>query len=69
MLRADSANVSWDAEKKQWIVRVKVGEEVMRRHVPKTPQSAGDEVLRSVAVETAKDDGYEVDPSTVEIQH
>jgi len=69
MLRADSANVSWDAEKKQWIVRVKVGEEVMRRHVPKTPQSAGDEVLRSVAVETAKDDGYEADPSTVEIQH
>jgi hypothetical protein len=69
MLRADSAQVSWDREKKRWNVRVKVGEEVMRRPIPKTPQTAGDEVLRSLAVETAKADGYEMDPATVEIQH
>jgi hypothetical protein len=67
MLRADSAEVNWDTHKKQWNVRVKVGEEVMRRPIPGTPQSAADDVLRSLAVETAQADGYEVDPAKVEI--
>ena len=69
MLRADSAQVNWDSHKKQWSVRVKVGEEVIRRPIPKTPESAGDETLRSLAVETAHDDGYEVDPAQVAIEH
>ena len=69
MLRADSAHVNWDSHKKQWNVRVKVGEEVIRRPIPETPQSAGDEVLRSLAVETAKADGYDVDPGKVDIVH
>ena len=67
MLRADSAHVSWDSHKNQWSVRVKVGEEVIRRSIPKTPESAGDDVLRSLAVESAQADGYDVDPSKVEI--
>ena len=69
MLRADSANVHWDADKKQWNVRVKLGEEVIRRPIPKTPQSAADDVLRSLAVETARADGYDVDPANIEIAH
>jgi hypothetical protein len=69
MLRADSAHVNWDSHKKQWNVRVKVGEEVIRRPIPETPQSAGDELLRSLAVETAKADGYNVDPGKVDIVH
>lgn len=69
MLRADSAHVNWDSQKKQWNVRVKVGEEVMRRPISGTPESADDETLRSLAVETARDDGYEVDPRTIEIVH
>ena len=69
MLNADSAQVNWDAHKKRWTVRVKVGEEVIRRPIPKIPENAGDDVLRSVAVDTAKADGYLVDPEKVDIVH
>jgi hypothetical protein len=69
MLRADSAHVNWDTEKNQWNVRVKVGEEVIRRSIPKTSKDAGDDTLRSLAVETAKADGYDVDPAKVDIAH
>ena len=67
MLRADSAQVSWDPKKKEWHVRIQIGAEVIRRPAPKASPDADDETLRSVAVETAKDDGYEVDPSRVAI--
>jgi hypothetical protein len=67
MLRADSAKVDWDQEKKQWHVRVTMGEEVIKRRLPKTPHGAGDDVLRSPAVETAHADGYDVDPASVAI--
>jgi len=69
MLRADSAQVNWDTDKKRWTVRVKVGEEVIRRLLSGTPQNAGEEVLRSLAVESAKADGYDVDPASVAIVH
>jgi hypothetical protein len=69
MLSADSAQVNWDTQKKHWSVRVKVGEEVIRRSIPKVPQGAADDVLRSAAVETAKADGYQVDPAKVAIAH
>jgi hypothetical protein len=69
MLSADSAQVNWDTAKKHWLVRVKIGEEVIRRSIPKVPQSAGDEVLRSAAVEMAMADGYQVDPAKVAIAH
>jgi hypothetical protein len=69
MLRADSAHVNWDTHKKQWNVRVKVGEEVIRRPIPETPETAADELLRSLAIATANADGYELDPAKVEIVH
>jgi hypothetical protein len=69
MLIADRAQVNWDAHKKRWEVRVTVGEEVIRRPIPEIPQSAGDEILRSAAVECAKADGYHVEPAKVEIAH
>jgi hypothetical protein len=67
MLRADRAKVDWDQDKKQWHVRVTIGEEVIKRRLPRTPHDAGDEVLRSLAVETARADGYDVDPASVAI--
>jgi hypothetical protein len=67
MLRADTAEVDWNAEKKHWQVRVKLGEEVIKRPLPKTPHDAGEEELRSLAVQTARDDGYDVDPGSVVI--
>ncbi len=69
MLSADSAQVNWDTQKKHWSVRVKIGEEVIRRPIPEIPHTAGDDVLRSAAVETAKADGYDVDPAKVAIAH
>jgi hypothetical protein len=46
---------------------IQVGAEVIRRPCPKNPSDAADADLRSVAVETAKDEGYEVDPSQISI--
>ena len=68
MLSADSAQVNWDTDKKHWSVRVKIGEEVIRRAI-KVPQTAGDDALRTAAVQAARDDGYEVDPAKVAIAH
>lgn len=67
MLRADTAEVDWNPEKKRWQVRVKLGEEVIKRALPKTPHDAAEEELRALAVQTARDDGYDVDPASVGI--
>jgi hypothetical protein len=67
MTQATKATVDWDANKKVWHVRVQIGEEVIKRPLPKTAQDANEESLRSQAVATAKDEGYVVDPATVAI--
>jgi len=67
MLRASSAKVDWDSAKKQWHVQIHVGAEVIKRHVKDQPQGAADEALRSEAVTVAKDEGYDLDPTKVEI--
>ena len=67
MIRANEAKVEWNAAKKQWQVVIQVGAEVIRRPCPKNPQESADADLRSVAVETAKDEGYEVDPDHIAI--
>jgi len=67
MLRATKATVDWDAQKKQWHVRVQIGEEVIKRLLEKTGPDANEEALRSKAVETALAEGYEVDPAQVAI--
>ena len=68
MLKAEKATVNWDPAKKQWHVRVQIGEEVIKRALSKTPQDATEDILRSRAVETAKDEGYEVDAAKIAIQ-
>ena len=69
MLKADKATVDWDKEKKHWRVRVEVGKEVIKRTLPDVPQNATDDVLRTSAVEDAKDEGYTLDPASVAIAH
>ena len=68
MLKAEKATVNWDPAKKQWHVRVQIGEEVIKRALAKTPQDASEDILRSRAVETAKDEGYEIDAAKIAIQ-
>ena len=67
MMRATGAKVEWNAAKNQWQVVIEVGAEVIRRPCPKNPQDAADADLRAVAVETAHDEGYEVDAGQVSI--
>jgi hypothetical protein len=66
-MRANHAEVSWDATKKKWVVRIKAGEEVMRRYCD-IPKDADEQKLRSVALKTVQDDGYEIDPTQITIQ-
>lgn len=67
MTKADGAQVSWDARKKRWSVRIQAGEEVIKRPCPKASQGMDEQALREMAIQTARDDGYELDPSGVAI--
>jgi hypothetical protein len=67
MLRADSAKVRWDSGKKRWHVDIQVGAEVIKRHCPKNVPEGNEEALRSLAVETARDEGYDLDSAAVAI--
>lgn len=66
-MRADRAEVSWDSEKSKWVVRISVGEEVIRRYCS-LPQSASEPDLRSAAQTTLKDEGFEPDGAAITIQ-
>ena len=67
MLRANEAKVRWDAAKKRWHVTIEVGAESIKRWSAKTEREAGDDALRAMAVETARDDGYELEAQKVSI--
>ncbi|MGA2846806.1 MAG: hypothetical protein ABSF68_15445 [Candidatus Acidiferrales bacterium] len=64
---ADRVEVSWDAPKSQWLIRITEGEEVIRRHLD-LPKNAEDQALRAAALETVRDEGYEFDASKFTIQ-
>ena len=66
-MRADQAEVSWDATKSKWLVRIKSGEEVIRRHCD-APKGADDQTLRAAAEKTVRDDGYDFDSANVTIR-
>ncbi len=68
MVRANDAEVVWDGQKKDWIVRIRAGEEVVRRSCKKSTRDLPDEELRSLAVQTAHDDGYELVPDSVRVK-
>jgi hypothetical protein len=59
-MRADHVEVSWDADKSNWVVRIKSGEEVIRRHC-KLPKDAFEHALRTAAQQVVQDEGYELD--------
>jgi hypothetical protein len=66
LLMADHAEVTWDHEKSQWLVRIHVGEEVIRRHCRGSKDTAP-ESLRADAVKTAKDEGYDLPADRVTV--
>jgi len=68
MIKAEHAEVRWDAQKKKWAIRIQIGEEVVKRTPDgNPPRDAADDQLRGMAVEMAHNDGYEIDPAAVTI--
>ncbi|HVP46806.1 MAG TPA: hypothetical protein VMT32_09490 [Bryobacteraceae bacterium] len=65
-MRADQAQISWDEKSKQWLVRITVGEEVIRRH-SKSAKNADEQTLRALAVQVAQEEGYELEPAKVSV--
>ncbi|HSU31523.1 MAG TPA: hypothetical protein VLJ11_09820 [Bryobacteraceae bacterium] len=63
-MKADRVEVSRDEQSKQWLIRIQVGEEVIRRHCDKG-KDAEEATLRRAAVEIAADEGYSIDASDV----
>jgi len=66
-MRADRVEISWDAAKSNWLVRIWNGEEVIRRHC-QAPKDEEEQRLRSVVQKTVQDEGYEADPAQIRIQ-
>jgi hypothetical protein len=68
MTQTGSAKVEWNPDKKHWQVVIQVGAEVIRRQCAKTAPDAGDAELRSLAIQTASDEGYRLDEAQVSIE-
>jgi hypothetical protein len=66
-MRADSAEVSWNPAKNKWLLRIRMGEEVIRRHLD-TPKDAQEETLKAIVQKTLQDEGYEPDPRELKIR-
>ena len=59
-MRPDRVEVSWNEDKRKWVVRIQVGEEVIRRGCD-VPKDATEPTIRSAAQEAVKGEGYESD--------
>jgi hypothetical protein len=66
-MTADRVEVSWDAEKSKWLIRIAEGEEVIRRQCD-LPRNADEGSLRTAAQKTVQDEGYEFDSSKLTIK-
>ncbi len=66
-MHPDRVEVSWDAKKSNWLVRIETGEEVIRRHCD-VPKDADEQTLRSVAQKTVRDEGYEPELAQISIR-
>jgi hypothetical protein len=66
-MTTDLVEVSWDAEKSKWLIRITEGEEVIRRHCD-LPRNADEQALRTAAAKTVQDEGYEFDPTKLTIK-
>lgn len=66
-MHADRVEVSWDAAKSNWLVRIEAGEEAIRRHC-KMPKDADEKTLHSLAKKTLQEEGYDADVVEVRIR-
>jgi hypothetical protein len=66
-MRVDRVEVSWDADKAKWLMRIVNGEEVIRRYC-KLPKDADEQALGAAAKQTVQDEGYEADPARISVR-
>jgi hypothetical protein len=66
-MQADRVEISWDTTKSKWLVRIQAGGEVIRRHCD-LPRNADEATLRSSALKTLTDEGYEADGADISVQ-
>jgi hypothetical protein len=64
---ADRVEVSWDANKNKWLVRIQSGEEVIRRHCG-LAKGADDQALRAAVEKAVQEEGYEPDLTRITIR-
>ena len=65
-MQADRVEVSWDAGKRKWLVRIEVGAEVIRRYCDQSHE-ADEGILRAAARQTTLDEGYQIDNSRISV--
>lgn len=65
-MRPDHVEVSWDATKAKWLVRIANGDEVILRHCDLS-RNADEQNLRSAAQKVVEDEGYEADPNHISV--
>jgi hypothetical protein len=66
-MRAERVEVSWDNDKRNWLVRIVNGEEVIRRRCD-LPKDAQEQALRTAALKTVQDEGYETDAAAISVK-
>ncbi len=66
-MRADRVEVSWEAQKSKWLVRIVNGDEVIRRLVD-ARRDADEQTLRAAAQKTVQDEGYEADAVQISLK-
>lgn len=67
-MQLDRVEVCWDEAKSNWVVRMEMGGDVIRRHCD-MPKNTDEQALRSAAQKVAKDEGYDADLAIVTIRH
>jgi len=68
LIQAQAASVAWDQSKKRWTLTIHIGAEVIKRSLEPSPvHEADDDALATLAVDMAKDEGYELRPETVKV--
>ena len=65
-MRADRVELSWDPAKSNWLVRIAIGEETIRRHC-KMPKDTDEQTLHSLAKSTLQEEGYDPDVAEIKI--
>ena len=65
-MQADRVELSWDSAKRNWLVRIEIGAEVIRRHYDRS-RDADEETLRAAAAQLVVDEGYQVDHSRISV--